>query len=478
MGWSLPDIPASSEVRPWSPWVCLFIIFSGVFVALVQVVLHSPAGGLPSLASGYWLPLTGFTLAGITIALTGYLLWWEVQAYRCWRWNNWRCNTQLAWQQMAHQHRCVGGHVLLTADAQLLPRLAGAVPENSDEAPLLTIATEKALVPGITRFEQLSQLLIEHIKPAMLSRYPSGPLTVLVQTSAQDKEREREAFSRLWSDARLPWTADIQVSAEDALPADDWNALLSSTKTPLLVLAMHYRQPEETRPEFACALLLVSPAQLKPSEQRDAIRLFRAMPLNTGAFARELAELRDMAQQPASIKHVVWHSGLAQVSQQALRRVVNDLPLPLHADIAAGGMVDTDKACANYGSLNSWLMAAMATEMVRFGPGSHWLIQADKTRASAMIIGNRHPVIRPDYLEVLHPPYPAGPLMLAMLLNGMVFWFVGKTCPEWLFSWAGVVTLLLSLAMTLPGAVFGLRNIIAYRLRPRFIQTAGCPRKE
>lgn len=76
----------------------------------------------------------------------------------------------------------------------------------------------------------------------------------------------------------------------------------------MLVLALHYRQPEEVLPEFACALLLLPDAMLKPSERRDAVRVFRAMPLNTGALPRELAELRDMVQQPSGVKHLVWHS--------------------------------------------------------------------------------------------------------------------------------------------------------------------------
>jgi hypothetical protein len=93
---------------------------------------------------------------------------------------------------------------------------------------------------------------------------------------------------------------------------NNWNKFLSTARYPLLVLALHYRQPEEALAEFACALLLLPEAMLKSSEQRDAVRVFRAMPLNTGALPRELAELRDMAQQPSGVKHLVWHSGLSR----------------------------------------------------------------------------------------------------------------------------------------------------------------------
>ena len=88
MGWSKPKIPTSKDVQRWSPWVCLFILFAGAFVALTYGILHSPADGLPALASGYWLPLTGRMMAGVMTALTGYLLWWEFQAYYVWCWNS------------------------------------------------------------------------------------------------------------------------------------------------------------------------------------------------------------------------------------------------------------------------------------------------------------------------------------------------------------------------------------------------------
>ncbi|HHT0415517.1 TPA: hypothetical protein ACTW9B_003197 [Klebsiella michiganensis] len=251
---------------------------------------------------------------------------------------------------------------------------------------------------------------------------------------------------------------------------------MPATHSPVLVLALHYRQPEEVLPEFACALLLLPDAMLKPSERRDAVRVFRAMPLNTGALPRELAELRDMVQQPSGVKHLVWHSGLSASSAQALGRVVNELPL--HTDIAAGGIIDFAKISADYGSLAGWLMVAAATEMVNYGPGSHWLLQANDKHASAMVVGNSLPVIRDEAVRMLPLPYPAGSLCLAVLLNVATFGAVARFFPDWMFSWSGVFSMLLSLAVTLPGAVFLLRRSLTYLQRPRFIQAAGLAHKE
>lgn len=267
-----------------------------------------------------------------------------------------------------------------------------------------------------------------------------------------------------------------------ALPSssifNNWNKFLSTARYPLLVLALHYRQPEENLPEFACALLLLPDAMLKSSEQRDAVRVFRAMPLNTDALPRELTELRDMAQQPPGVKHLVWHSGLSAPSAQALGRVVNELPLPLQTDIAAGGIVDFAKISANYGPLAGWLMVAAAAEMVSYGPGSHWLLQADGKQASAMVVGNSLPVTHDEDVRLAPLPYPAGSLSLAVLLNIAVFGATARFFPDWLFSWYGVFSVLLSLAVSLPGAVFLLRRALTALQRPHFIQAAGLARKE
>lgn len=218
------------------------------------------------------------------------------------------------------------------------------------------------------------------------------------------------------------------------LPLSDENNHLFDIDNPVLVLALHYRQPEENLPEFASALLLLPPELLKVSIRRDTVRVFRPMPLNIDAISRELTELRDMAQQPVNARYLVWHSGSTQASQQALGRVVNDLPLSLHNDIATGGIIDVDKVIAAYGPPAGWLMVATAAEMVRYGPGSHWLLQVRNKQASAVVTGNGYPAINQEYLDTTSSPYPAGSLMLAVMLNILVLWFIGRYSREWLFS--------------------------------------------
>lgn len=479
MGWSLPDVPAKPKVQPWSPWICLLIIFGGIFVALMQVVLHAPSAGLPSLASGHWLSLSGYSVAGIIIVNIFYLLRWEWQATDTHIWNGWRRNMHLSWQQQAHEHLCVVSHVLILADETLLSRLAKGETANGNGQPSLTLLPNAPVIPGIMRFEQLCRLMVAKLKSTLLQCCTSETLTILLQTTATgNKSEEIACFSRLWNAEKIPINVNIKVLRNEMSPVDNWNAFLSPQSGPVLLIAMHYRQPGEKLAEFACALLLFPFALLRKQEGRDAVRLFRPMPLNPDSLARELTDLRDMAQQPAKTKHLIWHHGLTEAAQQALGRIVNNLPLPLHADIAAGGIINVDEICTGYEAVSDWLMAVLATNMVSYGPGCHWLIQARNKQAGAMVIGNIQPVVKAEYLHAFPFPYPAGSLMLAVFFNAIVFWFMGLNWPEWLFSWSGISMLLLSLAMSLPGTVFGLRKTIACLQRKRFIQAAERSRKE
>lgn len=475
MGWSLPNIPLKNEAGTWSPWVCLLIILVGIFCGLVQVVLHSPAGGLPSLTSGYWLPLTVKILAGIFIAITFYSLWWEIEAVSVWNWNTWHRNMHKLWRTRAHQHLFVISQVILTSDAQLLPRLAGVAQEREDDSPALTVLPGEPLTPGISRFVQLSRVLIQRLKGSLLRRYPSGAVTVLVQTSSSDNELELQALNRLWKDLALPWTPDIRI-LNGEVPYSEWNQTVTSSGGPVLVLAMHYRQPGESLPEFACALVFVPGALLVSAEHKTAVRLFMAMPLNSDALTHELKELRDMGQQKPTNKHLVWHSGLPVACGQGLGRILNELSVPLYEDIGAGGVIDFDAQCGRYAALTGWLMVAAASGMTSYGPGSQWLLCGHDKGAWAVTLGNHSPA-EESVSGQYSPPFPGGSVMLALLAGAGIFCLV-QHIPSLAFSWGGILLLLFSLAVTLPGIAFLLRRVVARAQYAHFVHAARTSGKE
>lgn len=476
MGWSLPEVPEKEPAPAWSPWICLLIIIFGLFVGLLVAVLKSPATGLPSLSSGYWLPLTIRTFVGISAVITIYTFCQEMLAIRVWNWNEWCRNTRLKWRLRAHQHLVILSHVFIAADTGLLSRLAHTQEGDSADTTPLTVLLDNPLTPGISRFEQVLRHLIAQITPSIQRRYPAGPLQIIVQTNGSDKDRESQSFHRIWSEGSLPWKAGVHVQDADT-SLNNWNQFVGSTKRPILVLAMHYRLSDDVLPEFACALFLMPPSMLNQGEQRNALRLFRAMPLNTRMLATELSELQDMALTPASNKHLVWHSGLADAPRQLVNRVLNDLSVPLYDGIGTGGVIDYDSACVQYGGLAGWAMIGAAAEMVAYGPSCQWLLLESRDDAWAVTLANTPPAAGHDHF-VTQPPFPGGSVLMALLLNVGLYSLMIHSFPSIALSWVGILLLLLSMIMTLPGLTILLRRITARLQRPEFIRAARQSGKE
>lgn len=476
MGWSLPEVPEKEPASAWSPWVCLLIIILGLFIGLLVAVLKSPTTGLPSLSSGAWLPLTTQTFAGISAAIAVYSFCWETMAVRVWNWNEWCRNMRLKWRLRAHQHLVILSHVFIAADTGLLSRLAHSQEGDTSDTPSLTLLPDDPLTPGISRFEQLLRHLIAQIMPSIRRRYPSGPLQIIVHTNGSAKDRESQSFHRIWSAGSPPWKVEIHFQDANS-SLDSWNRFVESTKRPALVLAMHYRQPDDVLPEFASALFLMPPSMLNPGEQKNALRLFRAMPLNTRTLASELGELRDMALTPAGRKHLVWHSGLADAPRQSVSRVLNDLAIPLYDGVGTGGVIDYDTACVRYGDLAGWAMIGAAADMAAYGPTCQWLLLEDGDDAWAVTLGNAAPVVEHDHF-VIQPPFPGGSVLMALLLNAGFYSLMIHSFPSTAFSWSGITLLLLSLIVTLPGLAILLRRVIARLQRPVFIRAARQSGKE
>jgi len=475
MGWSVPEVPARGPVAAWSPWICLFILFFGICIALAWALLTAPAGGLSSLPSDARLLLTGYTLMAVMAAVTFYLLWWETQALGIWYWNSWRLNMHAAWQRQAHQHLCVVSRVMLTPDAQRIPRLIGLASEEEGEDKSTTLLPDEVLVPGISRFEQLCRKLIAQATSTLSRWYPAGGVTVIVQTSSDTEktaQEQRERIIAIWQQQALPWKVTVQI-LPTTFPFEYWNKQLLERKHPVLVLALHYRQPGETQAEMAGALLLMPPSLLPSAARTDALKLFRAMPLQTNKLTAELKELRDMVQQPAEAIRLIWFSGLTAPQRQLLATATHGLSLHLSGLAPMAGLIDFDRGSEQYGHLASWLMMVAAAETADYETGSHWLVWADDKQAWAMAAGVETAVPYQRSEMALTAPFPAGGITLAVLLHSVLLWCLGSKYPVWLFSWWGASCVLLMLGIMLPGIALLLRKSVARLLLPAFIRTAA-----
>lgn len=476
MGWSLLKVSEKEQASAWSPWVCLLIIISGLFIGLIIAVLKSPTAELSLLNSGYGLSLMTWIFAGISVSIALYSLCWEIVATCVWNWNTWCRHTHLICRKRTHQHLIILSHIFLSSDTKLLSRITH-IPEDDDlETPPLMLLPEEVMTQGIPRFEQLLRHLISRILPLLLRRYPSGPLRVIVQTSGSNKERESQSFQHIWTEEHLPWETEIELQNTDS-SLKIWNQFMGAAKCPILVLAMHYRQSEDAIPEFASVLFLMPPSMLHPDEQKNVLRLFRAMPLNTRLLAAEFGELRDTVFIPADKKSLVWHSGLSDAAAQSVNRILHELSVPLYEDIGMGGVIDYDRACARYGALAGWAMIGAAADMAVYGPSCQWLLQENEDDAWAVVLGNVSPAIGHEDL-IVPPPFPGGSIQIASLLSGGLYSLIIFYFPSIAFSWLGMAILLLSLVLMLPGMAFVLRYVIARFQYPLFIRAVKQSEKE
>ncbi|MBU9837776.1 hypothetical protein J1786_23600 [Rahnella sp. L72c] len=475
MGWSVPQAAPCERPARWSPWVCVCIFAIAYFCALVWVVFDTPSTGLYSLASGHYLPLTGFTVVAILFGLTGYLLPLEIQSLMYFDWTHWQANTHAVWQKWTHQHLCIVEAKNFSPDAELLFRLAGLEPADHDvsaqETVGINIPTGGILVPGIFRFEALSRFLLMGMIPAMQGLSDHNILSLVVQTTRHLSEEHAQCLEKIWQS--LPLTSQLDLHLLPAeLPFEGWNNPLINTQNPVLILAFHYREPDDKLPEIATSLLLSPARLLKPDTQKVSPQLFRAMPLNMNTLPEDLLELRDMTQQPAESLRLVWFSGLTDILRQKLNAVVHDLKLPLRQEAPMGGQLDFDKGCGGYGSLSGWLMLGAAADMIKRGQGSQWVLAAAEESAWAVVVGDQAPVQADYHSQLPRDVYPAGCLVASLLFNLVLFWSLGHAFPDWLFSFRGTITLILTLVVTMIGSAVGLRIILNRLLEPHFIRSA------
>jgi hypothetical protein len=476
MGWSIPQAPAPQKAVRWSPWVCLFITGAGYLAALAWVVLSTPFGRLPALSSGYYLPVTGYTLTGVGIALTIYLVWWEAQALRFFSLTWWQHNTYRAWRAWALESLVMVKSVMLTAEPGLIPSLAGIqpkLPEDDEGSKAKTLNLDGAVIPGLNRFTQICRTLLEDVAPSLVSLPAHFPITVYLQTTGDEDQRQGR-FENLWNEI-LPGRALELHLLSDVLPFEIWNQTVLSSPHPVLALALHYRQPGEEAAEIATALLLSPAGLLNITSGQSLTRLFRAMPVNPEKLVDELSELKAMAQQPADNIRLLWFSGLSDSAKQSLSTAAFTMQLPLSGAVPGGGVIDVDQGGGHYGSLSGWLLAGIAAQMAEQGQGSQWVVCENNGQTWAMAVGRHNPSPQPPHTELPGQPFPCGGLSLGLLFCGLVFGAVGTAWPQWLFSGWGFTVVLSSLLLVLPGCVLGLRYLISRVTESAFIRAAQGP---
>ena len=475
MGWSVPQAETQQKPPAWSPWVCVFIFLTAFALALVWVVLDTPSTGLYPLSSGHYLPLTGFTLVGILSCLSLYLLIWEAGALMYYSWTHWQANTNAAWQNWTHQHLHIVDNVNFTTRLDLYPQVAGlSPPEGDNEEPAVLLFPEDDAPPGIYRFEIICRHILTSFEDAIKALNLPKQVTfrLFVQTQTEVTETHVLYLEELWQTLYPGYS--LQVNPVRPQASLETVGTCLDAHTPSLVIAMQYYDGVEEKPlsEIATGLLLSPADLLRPDTLQNAPQLFRAMPLNLKKLPEDLLELRDMTQQPAESLRLLWFSGLTDTLRQKLNAVVHDLKLPLRNEAPMGGQLDFDKGCGMYGSLSGWLMIGTAADMIKRGQGSQWVLAAAEGSAWAVVVGDLAPVQADYHSQLPRDVYPAGCLVASLLFNLVLFWSLGNAFPDWLFSFWGAITLILTLVVTMTGSAVGLRIVLNRLFEPHFIRSA------
>ena len=475
MSWSVPQARLPQKPMSWSPWVCVFIFLTAFALALVWVVLDTPSTGLYPLSSGHYLPLTGYTLIGILSCLSLYLLIWEAGALMYYSWTHWQANTNAAWQNWTHQHLHIVDSVNFTTRLDLYPQVAGlSRPEGDNEEPAVLLFPEDDAPPGIYRFEIICRHILTSFEDAIKALNLPKQVTfrLYVQTQTEVTETHVLYLEELWQTLYPGYS--LQVNPVRPQASLETVGTCLDAHTPCLVIAMQYYDGVEEKPlsEIATGLLLSPANLLRPNALQNAPQLFRAMPLNLKTLPEDLLELRDMTQQPAESLRLLWFSGLTDTLRQKLNAVIHDLKLPLRKEAPMGGQLDFDKGCGMYGSLSGWLMLGAAADMITRGQGSQWVLAAAEESAWAVVVGDQAPVQADYHSQLPRDVYPAGCLVASLLFNLVLFWSLGHAFPDWLFSFWGAITLILTLFVTMIGSAVGLRIVLNRLLEPHFIRSA------
>lgn len=475
MGWSVPQAASKKKPAVWSPWICVFIFLLNFALALAWVLSDTPSTGLYTLSSGHYLPLTGFMLIGILSCLSLYLLLWECGALIYYNWAHWQANTNTAWQKWAHQHLHIVASTNFTTCQDLYPQIAGlSHPEYDQEEPAILLFPDDVAPPGIYRFEVICRHILTSFGSAIKVMHFSRQRTfrLYVQTQTEVTDTHVLYLEELWKTLYPEFELQIKPVAPQASLGTLAGCL--DSQMPSIVIAMHYYDGVGEKPlsEIASGLLLSPATLLKPDTQKNAPKLFRAMPLNLNKLLEELQELRDMSQQPAEALRLVWFSGLNNSLRQKLNATVHTLKLPLRMEAPMGGQLDFDKSCEGYGPVAGWLMVGAAAEMINHGQGSQWVLAGAEESAWAVVIGTKAPVPSDYHGHLPADVYPAGCLVASLLFNLVLFWSLGHAFPGWMFSFWGAVTLIVSLVVTIIGSVIGLRIMLNRLLEPHFIRSS------
>lgn len=461
--WRVPTVPEIEVHDPptiWIPVVSLFVI---VLAGIIIAVLDWKPG--VSIISGE------FFVRGLLVPL---LIWGCLCAlyyfpYEDWRdraafWN-WRCKWNYAnWRHWTQWSVAIVDCVVLTPEVDLAERvlgLEGEPPSNAGTAAALQMGSadrsdraeevlEKLLAPLAKHFTRMSGK--ERVSVVLQARDDAqiGPLINVLQKLKLGQLTPADI-------ARIDPGKEAELIDGWLKPEKQYYEY-GSNERPFevcLLIACQFHQ-DATEPdctEAAVALLITSMSVATRNKFEPQAKLFRPGVVAPAQVSERLHTLLIAAPTPVDHFKHVWMSGLPKLARHNTVASVesNDKELVTH---------DLDEALGKPGAANTWLLQALAAQMVTYGQGPQ-LIAApnDKGVMLNFVAATLSPI--PTVSD--DPPVRFGFFSLACLLAClgallMLLIVDSKAGSVWFWSILGVTALLILVGLPL-GSILRYRQV-------------------
>lgn len=463
MHWDTPEPPEEPLPSPPPVWIYIVALLVLVLVAAAITVINWPKDKSSMTGEFFAYIFLLPVLPWLFVCAVIYRLAYEYVFFQVVTWNFERWRFLVGRQRWARQNLLILDSSYLTPETELAERmlgLEGTKPMNPDKVMALPNVDS-----GIedSRLATVLETLLAPLVGLVSSVTPQGTFDIVMQSPMIGNEID---LRRVWSRLQLAGTPQISWSEySSAFPAEQW---IDSPKTPdfRLVIAwqLHESDDEPSFSEAAVALLLAEPAAVErwKGKLRPQACLYRPIVAEADAISTDLTHLLGGQQVPKDrIKHF-WLSRLNRTARHGSKEAIKDSGLPAVEH-------DVDHAIGKPGPVNTWLLQALAAEMVQHGQGAQLVAVPAGPGVSFNLVGSRPEPLSVPFDKRLDHLLVSIPTMVGVIAF-VVFLFClpgGANADTTTVLVAAVITLLLILV------IVGADYITRIRIEEQFWRRYG-----
>jgi hypothetical protein len=427
--WNIPSTQEYDRGEPPTIWVPVVafvaIIIAGIFITLVnwtpgKTILVAPFFG--------WAIVVPILIWAVLCAF--WYLPHDDWIDKTDRYNYLVKNRYASWRVWTQANLPIVTSSVLTPEVDLAERmlaLEGEPPANAGAA--LSLADGH---PGdATRIEQILDKLLAPMLAHLRRLDGTEAVHIVLQSS---NPAQLETLHQTLKRMELRWVHSgnlkhIKGAGEEAALIEEWIDLRGKydyygrytrgfEAALVVALQLHEADIEPTSTEAAVALLFTSHAVVKKYTFKPQAGLFRPAQTELPDLPQRLEALYTAAPAPLDkLKHA-WISGLSKLARNNLNGALRDgeRELDVHS---------LDEALGLPGPANTWLMQALAAQMVTYGQGPQLVVAPTQAGVALNLLGkNLSPVERAAEPEINF--YPASTSVAFSCLGGLILILIEK----------------------------------------------------